>query len=386
MSIKALSSSYEDAFCQGTAFQQQLEAGAIDLFQRGQLYLFDPMAGNQCHLMAYRIALLYQQQQIDRPLLCSSLLVNSCFKREKKHIPAVANVTDVKGCSQFLTQTHACQTAERAVVRNICSYITREISRFPAEPLLQEVRGGDDGCVDKQEGPYPKFAGVRLLLQQLNVHPVPVVLKIKVLSESDHYIANFVVYHPDEPVREANADDEQRLHGQAVLAIEGLATHDAPVQMYLDSRGKCFHCLIVYSRTVQSRTVHSDVKRHARDAFCRHCLQGSEEGREQAVETACGPLKGIRFCELISAAGAAFTHEGQPEGHQRLMASAMRHDYEQSLQFAEEHLISVPGLPSICMVEHMYSDLGERALSMQRLVDRTPTEVRAAILQGGMNS
>ena len=357
MSISHVSPSYEDVFREGLAFKRPLENGAVSLFRQGRLYLFDPMAGDQCHLTAYRTVQMYRRQEVDRQQLCLSLLINSCFNREKKHIAAVAGVENVGDCTRFLTSKNATKTAKQVVVQGIHVYIRQELARFSSEPLLQEA-SDLDGCS------YPKFAGVKLLIKQLNAEPVPVVLKIKVLCPSGNGLVTFVVYRPEETLREPTAVDEQTLRDEPVLVVEGLSVVYRPVGEVMNDRPFCRHSLIQ----------HSAIKPHPEAEECLYCHKGNEGGKQAVAETSAA-LKGLSFQQLLSSAGAAFTNEVQPKGRERILQSPLKEDFEQSLMFAEDHFISVSNRRSICMVEHMYPDLGVRALSKQRLLDTTPSEV-----------
>jgi hypothetical protein len=126
--------------------------------------------------------------------------------------------------------------------------------------------------------------------------------------------------------------------------------------------------------------------RHVPSATCLLCRQGDENVEETAVAAVCEAISKLSLEDLLSAAGAAFTHEKQQPREERLLQSALREDFGKSLKFAKDNLISIQTDQSICMVEHMYPDLGVRAFSNQRLVDTTPTEVSAGIQQAGRQS
>lgn len=361
MSIHQVIPSYEDIFHDGEAFKQPLETGAVTLFQRGRLYLFDPMAGDQCHLTAYRTVQLYRhcfKNPEDRRLLCSSLLINSCFNREKKHIAVVAGVENEKGCACFLTSKKVAKIAKQVVAQDIRAYIRHELARFPSEALLQEVQETLDGCS------YPKFAGVKLLMKQLSADPVPVVLKIKVLCPSGNHLVNFVVYRPEETFRLPTANDGQKLQDEPVLVVEGLSVLNRPVKEVMSNRPSCCHSLIQ----------HSSIKPHPVDKECYYCRSGNKEGLQTVLDVSKA-ITGLNLQQLLFAAGAAFTNEVQPEGREKIMKSPLKEAFEVSLAFAKGRGISISSQKSICMVEHVYPDLGVRALSQQRLLDTTPSEV-----------
>ncbi len=369
MSTGPVLPTYADIFLDKPELQRPLEDGAVDLFRQGHLYLFDPMAGDQCHLTAYRIIQLYRQQRFDRPMLCTSFLINSCFTREKKYIGALARVEDQSGCNGFLNTKGLSATVKQVVVQDICSYIKQEMERFSV-PLLQKDAESLNGCSSGKGCLYPKFVGVKLLMQQLNIDPVPVVVKIKVLCPSGNHMRKFVAYRPEEMLRELARGDEERLRDQGVLVVEGLADLDRPItEELLKSRSACPHCLFQ----------HSNIKPHKNEEHCPHCLQGGEEAPSQ-VAYICEALTKMSFQDLLTAAGAAFTHEVQSSGEKRILQSELKNDFVHSLEFAEDHLISLTNRTSICMVEHMYPDLGIRSLSDRRLVNTTPKEVSEIVL------
>ena len=347
--------SYREIFDSRPAFQVSVEEKSKELFAQGHLFLFDPMTNtNQCHLTAYRAATSDTSRQEDLEYMTAAFIITSVFNRERGLISQISGV-DRRVFNQCLNSRIA--EVKSVVASGVNRFIEESIRRLGTEGGgLDEVRSVS--C--EQQVDFPKFAGVVLLMKHLQNDPLPVVVKVKVVCEQGFHIIALLARTVNEPLKEIDGIELDR--DCPVLVIEAIANRFENVEKVLAERRGCAQSLFRSS---------SNKRGEHRCRLCSVCSDSSCGNVKSVTEK----LERLSIPQLLKAAGAAFTVENQEKGSEILRNSSLNRDFEENIAFAREQGISVSGLPSICMVEHMYADIEKSACRPKRLLDLPPQQV-----------
>lgn len=360
---------------EANGFLELIERKAIQLFENGQLVFFDAStSNNQCHLVAYRVALLYQTHlkkqdyKMGTRFLVLCFLLSTCFKRNKKLLSDLLipeSTESKKSLNKFINLKDVESAAKQTLVLEIHQFVIDSLKRVNSQEnsaviheLAEMAEENDriDGIIT-----YPKFAGVLLMDKLAEEAQFSFTKKVKLVCQRGVHTSIYSFHQgTDAP--------EKAPH----ILIEGFASLGGRPQDYLDARRQCPNGLFSTSDAK---------KNHAAD--CHGCTPCPEDNctkpalhEEVFIGLNLSPLA------ILKAAGADFTKQVQPGLFAKYFDPAkdnpkypeLRKLFAEHIEAAQTMGLSLETGKNF-VIEHCYPDLGKYALTGKRLLDTTPEEV-----------
>lgn len=296
-----------------------LEKLTDQAFQAGQLFLFDgaPTIG-QCHLIAQKIACLYNSYQAhnfyktskNKAFLALTFLTSNSFARPNrlsnlcKFFPEISNNTTFLN---FFNSEKLQKQASECIEKFLVEDLQDDIKHFD-DPLANEI----NTLLKTTSSVPPKFVTVEIFLRtlQTQVNSPSLLVKTKIMCTNGHHIALLKPSQPDNYFNLLNAS--QYTHQSAII-FEGFSLPDTITpEVYEKIQKECPHA---YKITQEQKT-------HDLDKKCLACTLCPNANKCATYKKVIDELKTHTSQSLIMPIAADFVAMHEPLQKKLIMESS----------------------------------------------------------------